>query len=59
LRSVTGTLATGDYSIAELESVVAIERKSQADMLSCIGGERERFEREVQRLLSFPVRALG
>jgi DNA excision repair protein ERCC-4 len=54
----TGTLTTGDYSIRGLEHVIAVERKSLADMLGCIGGGRERFEREVQRLLAYPCRAL-
>ena len=49
---------TDDYSLQGLESVIAIERKSEADMLACIGPERERFEREVQRLLAYPVRCL-
>ncbi len=58
LRTVAGTLATGDYSVAGLEHVVAIERKSLGDFLSCVGTERERFDREVQRLLAYPTRAL-
>jgi len=58
LKTQTGTLTTGDYSLAGLESVVAIERKSLSDLLGCIGRERERFDREVQRLLAYPVRAL-
>ena len=58
LRSITGTLTTGDYSVCGLESVVAIERKSLPDLLACIGGERERFDREVIRLLAYPVRCL-
>jgi len=58
LRSVVGTLITGDYSVRGLEHVIAIERKSLGDLLSCIGIERERFEREVHRLLAFPARAL-
>ena len=58
LAIIRGTLATGDYSIVGLESIVAIERKSLPDLLACIGTERERFEREVQRLLAYPVRAL-
>lgn len=58
LRMVRGTLATGDYSLQGLESVVAIERKSLEDFLACVGGERERFQREVDRLLAYPVRAL-
>jgi ERCC4-type nuclease len=58
LQAVAGTLATGDYSVQGLESVVAIERKGLGDLLGCIGVERGRFEREVQRLLAYPVRAL-
>ena len=58
LKTTAGTLATGDYSVLGLEHVIAVERKSLPDLLSCIGTERERFEREVQRLLAYPVRAL-
>ncbi len=58
LQTMPGTLQTGDYSIAGLEFVISIERKSEGDMLSCIGADRERFDREVQRLLAYPVRAL-
>ena len=58
LRTVTGTLTTGDYSIYGLEQIVAIERKSLGDFLSCVGGERDRFQRQVDRLVAFPVRAL-
>ncbi len=58
LQTVSGTLATGDYSVAGLEGVIAIERKSESDMLFCIGPERERFDKEVQRLLAYPCRAL-
>ncbi len=55
---VITTLSTGDYSVMGLTNVVAIERKSLEDLLSCVGQERERFDREVQRLLAYPVRAL-
>ena len=58
LQTVTKGLVTGDYSIRGLESIVAIERKGLGDLLSSIGTDRERFEREVQRLLAYPVRAL-
>jgi DNA excision repair protein ERCC-4 len=58
LKSVRGTLATADYSIIGLEHIVAIERKSLADLIACIGRERERFEKEVHRLLAYPVRCL-
>lgn len=54
-----GTLSTGDYSVAGLESEVAIELKgSIEDLLACVGRDRERFDREIQRLLAYPVRAL-
>jgi len=58
LAVAPGTLATGDYSVVGLEQVVALERKSLPDLLGCIGQDRERFDREVQRLLAYPVRAL-
>lgn len=50
------TLQTGDYSIAGLESHIAIERKSLDDLLGCIGGGRDRFERELDRLRAYPCR---
>lgn len=58
LRTVTGTLVTGDYSIQGLEHVVVVERKSLGDLLACVGRERERFDREIMRLLAYPVRAV-
>jgi ERCC4-type nuclease len=58
LQTTTATLTTGDYSAVGLEKVVAIERKSLADLLACVGQNRDRFDREVMRLLAFPVRAL-
>lgn len=44
-----GTLDTGDYSLAGLTDRVAVERKSLPDLVACLGRERERFERELQR----------
>ncbi len=58
LQTVVGTLDTGDYSALHLTDVVRIEHKSPSDMLGCMGVERERFEREVKRIIAFPVRAL-
>lgn len=58
LKSVVGTLDTGDYSIRGLEHVVRIERKSLPDLVGCVGRDRDRFDREVQRLLAYPVRVL-
>jgi ERCC4-type nuclease len=54
-----GTLYSGDYSVAGLESLFAIERKSVPDLVSCcIGAERERFERELHRLRGFQFKRL-
>ena len=58
LKTVLGTLDTGDYSIQGLEHVVRIERKSLQDLIANIGRERARFDRAVQRLLAYPVRVL-
>lgn len=58
LNTEVGTLDTGDYSLKGLEHVVRIERKSLDDLVACVGRERERFDREVQRLLAYPVRVL-
>ncbi len=58
MPTVAGTLASGDYSLLGLKSVVTIERKSLSDLLGCIGQERERFEREIQRLLAYPSRCI-
>jgi DNA excision repair protein ERCC-4 len=52
------TLRTGDYSIEGCADTVAIERKSLADLFSCIGQQRDRFERELERLAAFRYGAL-
>ncbi|MDL2207532.1 hypothetical protein LJB82_02285 [Desulfovibrio sp. OttesenSCG-928-M16] len=44
-----GAIDTGDYSLAGLTDRVAVERKSLPDLVACLGRERERFERELQR----------
>lgn len=58
LNCERATLATGDYSVQGLEHHIAIERKSLPDLLACCGRERKRFDREIQRLLGYPVRGL-
>lgn len=58
LQTAIATLTTGDYSVRGLEDFVAIERKSLPDLLGCIGQHRQRFDREVMRLLAYPVRCL-
>lgn len=58
LKEEIGTLTTGDYSVRGLEHVISVERKSLDDLLGCVGNDRERFDREIQRLLAYPVRAV-
>lgn len=58
LPAERGTLATGDYSVSGLESLIAVERKSLPDLLACVGRERDRFVAELQRLRAFPFRAV-
>lgn len=58
LRAITGTLATGDYSVCGLEHLIALERKSLQDLVMCVGQERDRFEKELLRLRSYETRAI-
>ena len=41
-----------------MEHLISVERKSLSDLLSCVGRERQRFQRELQRLMAFPARCL-
>lgn len=43
-------LDDGDYSIVGLDRQVTIERKSISDLLGSISADRERFEREFERM---------
>ena len=45
----TAALTIGDYSLGGLADKVAVERKELPDLVQCLGRERERFERELQR----------
>ncbi len=59
LPTVRGGLYSGDYSIAGLESVFAVERKSIPDIVSCCAGSnRERFAHELHRLRGFRFKRL-
>ena len=52
-------LYTGDYSVAGMEHVFAVERKSIPDLVSCCAASnRERFENELHRLRGFRFRRL-
>jgi DNA excision repair protein ERCC-4 len=50
--TVSGTLPYGDYSVAGLEHLIAIERKSFQDLLGSLTQGRERFETELKRARS-------
>ena len=58
MRCEVDGLTTGDYSVRGLEHIIAIERKSLPDLVACVGVERERFDREIMRLVAYPVRGL-
>ena len=58
LPSELATLDTGDYSIRGLTHLVSVERKSLDDLLGCVGRERDRFKRELQRLRAYRFRCL-
>jgi len=52
-------LPEGDYSLPGLEAEIAIERKSLDDLVSCLMGQnRDRFERELERLMSKVCKAV-
>jgi len=55
----SGTLVAGDYSLAGLEELAAIERKSLPDLVACCcATNRDRFKRELHRLQSYRCRAV-
>ena len=58
MKTLAGTLSVGDYSVHGMEQVIAIERKSLPDFVQCCGSERERFQRELDRLRGWPVSAV-
>jgi len=56
---VRATLPCGDYSIPGAEHIVSIERKMLDDLISCLMGKnRDRFERELNRLRPYQVAAV-
>jgi len=53
-----GTLATADYSLVGFTDRIGIERKSMQDLIHCLGPDRERFSRELQRLKAYDSSAV-
>lgn len=52
------TLATGDYSLKGFTDLIAIERKSLPDLVSCVTSGRDRFKAELQRMRSYRCKAV-
>jgi hypothetical protein len=52
------TLKTGDYSIEGMESLLALERKSLADLVACTVTYRQRFLAACARLSGFVWKAI-
>ena len=55
---VNAALPTGDYSVAGFEGRIALERKSFDDLVGCVTRDRDRFEKQVQRLGAMEYGAL-
>ncbi len=55
---IRGGLKSGDYSIEGAENIAAVERKSVADLFSTLGQQRDRFERELNRLNQYRMAAV-
>ena len=58
LRSITGTLPTGDYSVSGFEDLICVERKSLPDLIGCMTSGRTRFEKELQRMKAYDARCV-
>ncbi len=58
LTFIIDHLETGDYSVKGFENQITIERKKIPDLLGCLGNDRERFKREIERMKSFEWRAI-
>lgn len=58
IETISAKLESGDYSVAGLESCVAIERKSIDDFCGTVLRDRARFYRELERLRAYEHRAV-
>jgi ERCC4-type nuclease len=52
------TLKTGDYSVEGMEDLLALERKSLADLVACTVSYRQRFLAACERLAGFAWKAI-
>lgn len=58
IEQKVASLTCGDYSVYGLENHISVERKTLSDLVMCCGQERERFSKEMKRILSYQVRAV-
>ena len=58
LVMVRDTLEVGDYSLRGFEGKVTLERKTISDLLGCLGNDRERFKRELEKMRGFEFKAI-
>lgn len=56
--TVRAALPSGDYSFLGGELTIALERKELGDFVACCTHERDRFERELERLRSYDFAAV-
>lgn len=58
LKTERKALKSGDYSIDGVQERCAIERKSLEDLFHCVGSDRERFLKQLERLNELECAAL-
>lgn len=51
-------LPTGDYSVSGMEHLIAVERKTLPDIVSSLMDGRQRFLRELARMIEFRYRCI-
>lgn len=58
LKSIRKHLKTGDYSVTGYEDKITVEVKALDDFVGCCTWGRERFERELVRMLDYKWRGI-
>jgi DNA excision repair protein ERCC-4 len=55
---VVNTLQAGDYSLKDFENQITIERKSLLDAYGTFGRGRQRFQKELERMINYRFAAV-
>lgn len=58
LKTIVKGLKTGDYAVEGYETAITVEVKQLDDFISCCSWGRERFERELERMLLYKWRLI-